>query len=235
MKRRVGFWFIFYFLFISSLFSQESVVSNYKLRVGDLNLGLDTRSLNTRDSLFLYQTYVGGISLRYQSSILLGYCLKKPDKRFKVGDILSSEISVGYMQSNDPVQKLPVWFAYRFEMGAAFLYSFNQSTEVGLNLILLRFSRDFVTQNMSGSAIEVRARWKRMVVEAGVDSRQLRILGPPVPYFNQEEENNMHHLGFRYFLNGEKNLGFRVEWFQKKASKNGDGLFNFRVFWGKCF
>lgn len=235
MIRRLGSCFIFPFVFCISVFSQQSNVSNYKLRVGDINLGLDSRSLNTRDSLFLYQTHVGGISLRYQSSIMLGYYLNQPDKRFKVGDILSSEISVGYMQSNDPVQKLPIWFAYRFEMGASFLYSFTESSEVGLNLILLRFSRDFVTQNMSGSAIEARARWKRMVVEAGVDSRQLRILGPPVPYFNRKEEKNMHHLGIRYFLKPDQNLGFRLEWLQKKASNNGDGLFNFRLYWGKCF
>jgi len=222
-------------LSVFSVFAQDTTA--YKLRVGDLNLGFDTRTLSTFDSAGVrsFNTYVGGIGLRYQSSILLNHFNKNPQRRFKAGDLFSSEITVGYMNSNDPVQKLPIWFAYRFELGVALLYRKTKDIDLGCNFILLRFARDFVTQNISGSAVDIRLRIKRIVVEGGLDSRALRIVGVPVPYFNKEEEKNMNHVGLCYLLKQNQNLGMRFEWLEKTNSLNGDGLYNLRVYWGKCF
>lgn len=223
------------FLKFQPAFSQDS--TQYKIRAGDLNFGLDGRVLNTMDSASntFYNTKVEGLSFRYQSSIILHHFDKKPGRKFKVGDLLSAEITAGFMQSQDPSQNLPVWFAYKFEMGAAFIYQANKNLDLNGNLILLRFARDFVTQNISGSGLDLRVRYKRVIIETGLGSRQLRIIGFPVPLFNKEEEQNMNNIGFRYLVNPTKNLGIRLEMLNKNISKNGDGLLNVRIYYGKYF
>jgi len=203
--------------------------------VSDLNIGVDSRFLHTIQdsaSASYYSTATQGISFRYQSSIILQALTKYPGKRFKIGDLLSGEMAAGIMQSNDPVQNTPLWFAYRFEMGMVMQYRFSPHVDLGVNLILLRFARDYVTQNVSGSAIDVRLRVKRLVFEGGVDNRVLRIFGYVA---NANDEANMRHLGFRFLLSLDRNIGARLEWLGKSRSANGDGLLNMRMYWGKSF
>lgn len=222
-------------LVATTSFSQDSLrISKYRLRVGDLNLGLDTRYLNTLDSTGnkFNSTYTEGLSFRYQSSIVFNYAKSQSEKRFRVGDLLSGEVSAGFMQSNDPSQKIPLWFAYRFEVGMVMMYKISQHSDVGLNLVFLRFSRDFVTQNISGSALELRWRIQRVVLETGLENRGLRIVGYVT---NANDEKNMFHLGGRYLLSADKNIGFRFEWLNRARSLNGDGICHLRVFWGKYF
>lgn len=207
--------------------------ASYRLKIGDLNGGLDTRYLTTSDSSHTqqYNTYTGGLSFRYQSSIVFNY-FDRRNKRFKIGDLLSGEISAGYMNSADPVQKIPFWFAYRFEIGLATIYRISEHSNIGVNLILLRFARDFVTQNISGSGIDLRWRLKRVIVEGGIDNRGLRIVGYVT---NANDERNMGHIGLRYLLGTDKNVGLRMEFFNVSRSQNGDGMYNLRAYWGKYF
>ena len=232
---RFALFIVLLFLNRHTLFSQDT--SKYRLRVGDLNFGIDSRFLTTFDSAANsnFHTSVEGLTLRYQSSIILQHFDKLPERKFKVGDLLSAEIAAGFMQSNDPIQKLPIWFAYRFEMGAAFIYRFSNNFDANINLIILRFARDYVTQNISGSGIDLRLRYKRIIAEAGLGSRQLRILGFPTPYFDKSEEQNVSVLGLRYLISSDKNIGLRIELLDKNISTNREGLMNLRIYYGKYF
>lgn len=227
--------FLFLFCTISYRLFGQDTTGAYRLKVADLNVGFDTRFLHTLQdsaSAAYYTTITQGISFRYQSSIILQALTKYPGKPFKIGDLLSGEMTAGLMQSNDPEQKIPLWFAYRFEMGMVMQYRFSQKVELGMNLILLRFSRDYVTQNISGSALDLRLRLERVILEGGMDNRVLRIFGYVA---NADDEANMGHLGFRYLLSPGRNVGARLEWLSKSRSANGDGLLNVRVYWGKSF
>ncbi len=244
MNRDLRFWIynfrslvILFLLFLNWQIASAQDTAQYKLKTGDLNIGLDSRFLSTLDSASntTNSTTVEGLSLRYQSSIILHFFDKRPDRKFKAGDLLSAEIAAGFMQSQDPSQKLPAWFAYRFEMGAAFIYNANKNLQLNANLILLRFSRDFVTQNISGSGVELRIRYKRIIIETGLGSRQLRIIGFPIPFFNKEEEQNMTIFGFRYLVTQTQNAGARLEIINKNITKNGDGLLNLRFYYGRYF
>ncbi len=214
-------------------YAQDSISQAYRLRVGDINVGMDTRFLTTADpSMRSYRTYVVGLGFRYQSSIVFQYFDTKENKRFKIGDLLSGEIAAGYMNSNDPTQKIPVWFAYRFEIGLAMVYRISKESDIGLNFILLRFARDFVTQNISGSGIDLRWRIKRWVAEGGIDNRGLRMVGYVA---NANDERNAVHFGLRYLLSGDQNVGLRFESFDASRSQNGDGFYTIRVYYGKYF
>lgn len=227
--------FLFIFCVCSFRLLAQDSTQAYRLKVADLNMGLDTRFLHTlQDSATpsYYSTTTQGLSFRYQSSVILQALTKYPGKRFKIGDLLSGEMAGGVMQSNDPVQKIPFWFAYRFEMGMVMQYRFSQKVELGMNLILLRFARDYVTQNVSGSALDLRLRVHHLIFEGGIDNRVLRIFGYVA---NANDEANMRHLGFRYLLSPDRNIGARLEWLGKSRSANGDGVLNLRVYWGKSF
>jgi hypothetical protein len=91
--------------------------------------------------------------------------------------VLSAELFAGTLSTAMPHESGNSWVAYRFDFGFSGRLTLGAKTEIGLNLILLTFSRDNISGNISGSGISGRLRHHRILGEAGLLARHDRAAG----------------------------------------------------------
>ncbi len=155
--------------------------------------------------------------------------------KIKVVDLLASELSIGDFYSSNPKEKSGIWIAYKFEFGVGTIFKVNQHNEIGVNFILLKFARDKVSPNISGSGILLKYRFENWQIEGGVESRRERMFGylmpKPVQYI----------LNFKYLIDGNSNFGIRLETLRGNRNKLNSGLVEIdqvktlKIFYGKYF
>ena len=192
--------------------------SIFRMTFSELNLGLDFRAsegnyIHIPKSLNQsYFTNSYGLSARMQSSFVANY-LAPNQKRFQIGDLLAGEVATMGLHSNNPDLLSPIGVAYRFEFGLGTIFRINKHQDIGLNLIILKFARDRVSPNISGSFMQLRYRYKRLVVEGGIEARRDRIFG-----WLQALQPNFYmpiqsHIKLSLLCKRNHSLALRTEWF----------------------
>ena len=192
--------------------------SSIQMTFSELNVGLDFRASRGNyihvskgfNQSYLTNSY--GLSARMQSSFIANY-LTPNQKRFQIGDVLAGEVATMVLHSNNPDLHSPIGVAYRFEFGLGTIFRINKNQDIGLNLIILKFARDRVSPNISGSFIQLRYRYKRLLVEGGIEARRDRIFG-----WLQALQPNFYmpiqsHIKLSLLCNRSHILGLRAEWF----------------------
>jgi hypothetical protein len=204
-----------------------------RLTFSDLNLGLNAHFTSYQDSIIYprYFNQAGGVSFRYQTSMVANYLHRGKTKRFQVVDIVAGELTGGLFQSTDQRFKQPGWFAFRFDLGAGSLWNINDHHQLGLNWILMRFANDFISDYVGGSELQIRYRYKRVALELGTINRKVRVGGIFESYI-KEDEGSMYSIGMRYLQSGKNNLGFRVELFNLPENKSDDRVVAVRLYYG---
>jgi hypothetical protein len=209
----------------------------------DLNIGPDLRYFRgaiVRDSShFNNRAYL--ITARMQHSFLGNYILDNAGKRFRFGDILAGEISPE-MVSDKPSQSFTPWIAYRFEFGFGAILAINKNNDVGITLTILKFARDRVSPNISGSNILIRYRFRRIMAEGGIESRRDRIFGYLL-YFNKDNLLPVQYtFTSRFLIDNKKHIGIRFEYMSDRAGKNYinetmtlRNLWSLKIFYGIYF
>jgi hypothetical protein len=219
---------ISFFIFLSMLQSglataqgndSLKVPSEFSMGFFDLNLGADLRNfkgahVENPTASFINKAYF--LTARMQSSFLHNYIFSNRLKRIRFGDVLAAELSPGIILEKPDKNFIP-GIAYRFEFGFGTIISINNKNDVGLTLTLLKFARDKVSPNISGSNILLRYRYGRLMAEGGIETRRDRIFG----WLNYFNINN--HLPVQYtfttrcLLGSGKNIGFRFEYMLAKS------------------
>lgn len=191
MKRVVPILSIYLWLLSLPAVAQQQADSIPKLTFGTLNMGFDFRNSNGRyinnnqPPNSSYDTYLYGFSAQLQSSFVAQYLAPRQGK-LQIGDILNGEVGAGYFSTDNRDITIPLATYYRFDFGLGTILKLNKNNEIGVNLILLKFARDRVSPNISGSLLQLRYRYKRLVIEAGIEARRDRIFGwlqAVQPYF----------------------------------------------------
>ena len=195
-----------------------------RMTFSELNLGLDFRASQgnyihiNRGLNQSYFTNSYGLSARMQSSFVANY-LAPNQKRFQIGDLLAGEVATMVLHSNNPDLLSPIGVAYRFEFGLGTIFRISKNQDIGLNLIILKFARDRVSPNISGSFIQLRFRYKRLLVEGGIEARRDRIFGwlqALQPNFYMPMQS---HINLTFLCNRNHLLGLRIEWFGNEQSQ----------------
>ncbi len=223
-KNKFNFFFLLSFFHGSACaLAQSDSIPNMKF--GNLNLGLDLRKSNgnyfnpnRNNSLGLYATRLYGLSVQFQNSFIANYIAPK-QRRFIATDILGAEGGIGFFSSNNPDIKGVVGVYYRFDFGLATIYRINRNNDLGLNLILLTFSRDRVSPNISGSLVQVRYRYKRIIVEAGIEARRDRIFGWLQALQPNFEIPLQYHLHSTLLQSNMRTTGLRLEYMGTHSSQ----------------
>jgi hypothetical protein len=204
----------------------------------DLNAGANFRSAHMSNDISPGNSFINqasGFSGRMQSSIRWSYRAIRP-RKFMWGDILSGEVYIGKLSSSMPHQSGDVWVAYKFELGIGGRLTISKNSDVGLNLILLKFARDNVSGNFSGSGITGRYRYKRAMIEAGAEARQDRALGVLID-IQKKDPLQLTFTG-RWLLKGRRNIGVNLETLPAMFSENGvdySKTWSLRIFYGIYF
>ncbi len=222
---------LFLFFFSVSAISEAQTV---KLTFSDLNLGFDnhyTSYIDTNLNQRFYNQAIG-ISGRYQTSVVANYVNKDKIKRFQIVDIVGGELAGGFFRTEDPLSKVPFWFAFRFDLGLGMMYNLTENQQISLNWFMMRFANDFISTYISGSEIQLRYRYKHISFEAGTINRGVRVGGVFENYVQNTGNQNMYSLGFRYLLNAKRNVGLRFETYNPEAQLKNDQVTTFRVFYG---
>jgi hypothetical protein len=243
-----------FFLIISLIFSGFSTYastldtdsSRKESKIGffDLNVGPDVRYFRggyQTDSSNRFTNHAYLITARMQHSFLGNYILDKAFKKFRFGDILAGELSPGFIVDK-PGHSTTPWIAYRFELGFGAIWSINTKNEIGLTLTLLKFARDRVAPNISGSNIMLRYRYGRIVVEGGIEARRDRIFGWLL-FFNKGNELPVQYtFTSRYLIDKKRNLGVRCEFMSGEFGRNYindqfilKNLWSLKLFYGIYF
>jgi hypothetical protein len=149
----------------------------------------------------------GGISVRMQSSIL--WSVRARNKAFTWGDILGAELFAGTLSTHLPHESGNAWIAYQFDFGFGGRLRLGRNSEAGVNVLLLKFSRDNVTGNISGSGVTGRYRYKRLLAEAGLVARHERALGVLTDIRDKISVQQAWTL--RYLFRSGRNLGVTAE------------------------
>jgi hypothetical protein len=169
-----------------------------------------------------------GLSVRMQSSFIGNY-LADPNKRIRVGDLLAGELAVGRVYQG-AASSSDVWLAYNFEFGFAAIATLSNKSDIGLTLNLLKFVRDRISPNVSGSNILLRFRYNKIMAEGGIESRRDRMFGWLTTITTNSQFPLQYTFTGRYLLDKNKNLGARFE----IASTTKDyilGQLNYRDWW----
>lgn len=152
-----------------------------KMTLSHVTIGLDYRhsngnyiiNLNSINKPYYSNSY--GIVARMQSSFIANYLTKQ--RRFIIGDVLAGEVGSIFMETSNPDIKNNLGFTYRFEFGLGTIFRINKKQDVGLNLIILKFARDRVSPNISGSFVALRYRYRSVLLNVGIEARRDRIFG----------------------------------------------------------
>ena len=152
-----------------------------KMTLSHVTIGLDYRhsngnyiiNLNSINKPYYSNSY--GIVARMQSSIIANYLTKQ--RRFIIGDVLAGEVGSIFMETSNPDIKNNIGFTYRFEFGLGTIFRINKKQDIGLNLIILKFTRDRVSPNISGSFVALRYRYRSVLMNVGIEARRDRIFG----------------------------------------------------------
>ncbi len=161
-------------------------------------------------------------ALRYSNQLCHGFF--RPDAEFRSlelstyatdkapftwGDIIAAEIFTGTLSTKLQHESGNLWVAYQFDFGLGGRLTINDHSEAGLNLILLKFSRDNVSGNISGSGIVGRYRYKRLLAEGGLIARHDRALGVIIDLRDRIAMQGTWTL--RYLMKRGKNIGVTAE------------------------
>lgn len=179
----------------------------------ELNFGTTYRSAGMAGESqpsVIQTNYATGFSGRMQSSVLWNYRHTQQTKhRFTWGDIIAAEIFTGTLSTKLQHESGNLWVAYQFDFGLGGRLTINDHSEAGLNLILLKFSRDNVSGNISGSGIVGRYRYKRLLAEGGLIARHDRALGVIIDLRDRIAMQGTWTL--RYLMKRGKNIGVTAE------------------------
>ena len=225
---------------------EDSLQKKEILRMGffDLNLGINWNrswgeSISNKST---FHERAVGLSLRMQSSFIDNY-LTKSNRRIRFGDILAAEIAAGKIGPAGE-DRWNVWLAYRFEFGFATVAKLTDESDIGLTLTLLKFARDRISPNVSGSNILLRYRRGRMMAEGGMEARRDRIFGW-LTYFTTVSQFPLQYtITARYLFETEEtygvNLGLRFELANASSDYilgdlNYEGWWTLRLFYGIYF
>lgn len=226
MKKNI--FLILFFIKVTFLFSQKDSLIE-PLGFGEMNLGVDARfgrfeTLN-RDIAFV------GLSGKMQNSVF--YSLTKhKQNRFKFGDILMGELTLGQLLNNGGEYKAGWWATFRFALGVGFVYAINKNHDIGFQTHFLHFTRDITAFYFSGSMLTLRYRYKSLYLEPSVGSPRLWIGNFP-------GNNNaiVVNLLTKLLLKNGNNLGISCEYGTIEYT-NQWGLvkvWNLRAFYGIYF
>ena len=178
-----------------------------------------------------YYNQAGGVSFRYQTSVVANYLHRNKKKRFQLVDIVGGELAGGLFSSTDPRMQTPGWFSFRFDLGMGSMYHINDNNQIGLNWILMRFANDFISDYIGGSELQLRYRYKRIALELGTINRKVRVGGVWKSHF-EGGEGSMYSIGLRYLQTDKHNLGIRIELFNVKELHADDGIATVRLYYG---
>jgi hypothetical protein len=218
---------------------QQDSMSFHRLPMGlfDLNLGLNYRSalvLGAQNAESLHRA--AGVSGRMQTSILWSLRGSERTHRFTWGDIIGAELFAGTLSTTFSHQTGKLWVAYKFEFGVGGTLRLSDQSEAGLNLIILKFSRDNVSGNISGSGITGRYRYKAIMIEAGAEARHERVAG----IFTSLHKNIPLQLNLtgRILMKGGKNAGLTCESLQGVYHQDDfqySRIWSLKIFYGIYF
>lgn len=227
----------FCFLICLLFFCVNVHAQSARLKFSDLNLGVDCHFTSYQDSAnpVRYNNQAIGFSGRYQTSVVANLLNKGKNKRFQIVDVIAGEMAFGLFQSEDPENKEPLWFNFRFDLGLGILYRLNQHHDLGINWIMMRFSNDDISTYVSGSELQARYRYKKCSIELGTANRHVRVGGFSETYLKKKGEGNLTSFGFRYLINEKRNVGLRLEAFDLREEEFTDRILNCRVFYGYYF
>jgi hypothetical protein len=216
----------------------DSLTPFRPMGLSDFTLGVNERMAHVQDSVpgnkFVNSAF--GVSARMQSSILWSY--KSPDntRRFMWGDILAAEVFAGQLTTGFSHQTKGIWVAYSFEFGFGGRFKINNNSEAGLNVILLKFSKDNVSGNVSGSGITARYRVRRILAEAGAEARHDRVLGIATDLSRKIPLQT--NLTARYLLKKGRNIGINLSTLQSNYLQDGisySRTWSLKIFYGIYF
>lgn len=204
---------LFYFQFARA----QVADSLLQMKFSHLNVGLDYRfcegkydrgpnSANFQN----FKTSLYGFSLQYQTSFLGNYLLKN-NKKIKLGDLLSSSLGLGIYNSKHPEIDIPLATYYNFEFGFGAIWSIHKQHEIGLNLMILKFARDRVSPNRSGSMMMLRYRYSKYTLSVGVEARRDRIFGWLQVFQTALLVPLQYHFQLEYAMLKTKKVGLRIE------------------------
>jgi hypothetical protein len=206
----------------------------------DLMAGTDFRTAGRANENLpssIQTNYAAGFSARMQSSVLWSYrSTQKKRKRFTWGDILAGEVFAGKLSTTLQHESGNVWTAYQFEFGFGGRLTINEQSELGLNLILLKFSRDNVSGNISGSGILGRYRYKRIMLDAGAEARQERAFGVVIDVRDKIPLQGLWSV--RYLMPSGRNLGIKAETLSGIYHQDGyqySKMWSVKIFYGIYF
>jgi hypothetical protein len=150
-----------------------------------------------------------GFSGRMQSSVRWSYKARQRPSRFAWADLIAAEVYLGNLSSSFSHQTGQLWMAYKFEFGLGGRLRISDDQDLGINLVLLKFARDNVSGNISGSGITGRYRYQRAMLEAGLDARQDRALGVAIDL--SRHIPLQYVFTGRYLLKSGRNIGVTLE------------------------
>jgi hypothetical protein len=223
-----------------SLSAQTDTSQSYKMGFFDLNIGADVRQASKWDlekNNELFNNSGAGVTARMQSSFIANHLIDFTKRKLIFGDVLAGELSGGVLIHD----KRTVSFnpGYRFEFGFGLIKKINARNDLGLTLTMLKFGRDNVSPNFSGSNFLIRYRFSRIMAEAGIEARRSRIIGW-TDLFNKKAFPVQYLLVLRYLLPGNKNMGMRIEYLTNNINIYDEDLnmhkvFSLKIFYGIYF
>ncbi len=205
------------------------------MRQADYTTFADTTAIKEDWPDNYYSNKAIGVSGRIQTSIAALF--QDTTKKFLIADVFSAEAGTGYLSSQFSSGTGNLWLNYRFDLGLGLIYKFNKDKELGFNLILLEFGKDNVSQSTSGSAILLKYRYKRYMLEAGTVSTRNRFIGL-IASIAEPSAVQIRVVG-NYFLSNKKTVG--VRWEMIPDPFRGDrfdlysGIWSLRIFYGIYF
>ncbi|MHB8260672.1 MAG: hypothetical protein ACYDCN_06660 [Bacteroidia bacterium] len=231
-----------FIIYNSFCFAQQDsmVVNEYSIGLDYQTIGISKYAAASRTypSAATTQVSTQSLSARMQSSIFEK--LWKKRRKFNVTDFLASEFNVGNKYLTH--QPLNAYLAYRFEYGASLLWRASANHQFGLHVIVLKFTHTGIMANVSGSAIVLRYKYKRILFEPALESQtqlffgwfaavaQLKNYTIPLQAsgsIKYQHKGNMYGVRASYFP--VTNIPFQADYVRTLNN------FSIRVFIGLCF
>ncbi len=222
-------------------FAQQDsmVVNEYSAGLDYQTMGIDKYNLVGRTyNPNTIQVSTQSISIRMQSSLLEKLWKKK--HKFNVADFLATELNAGNKYLSE--KPLNGWAGYRFEYGTSLLWRPSTNHQFGMHIILLKFTHTGIMANISGSAIVLRYKYKRMLFEPALESQEQLFFGwvAGLASFKSLSAPLQATLSIKYQHKGTL-YGIRASYFSvNNMSFDADHIrtvnnFSVRAFIGICF